>query len=93
MKKYIFPSVLMFLGLSLIVYGCVTNVKPGHGPPTNNCPYEGLECPNAKHYARGYQIELTQDSVLIYDGDRFVGGYLDTTGKGEIGQIFLKDNL
>lgn len=38
-----------------------------------------------------YQIELNDDTVLIYDHGRPVGGYI-TDGKQKIDSIFLNDN-
>lgn len=57
----------------------------------NNCPYEGLECPNAQKYARDYQISLTQDSIYIWDGDRQIS-VLPLEWNNQLGAILLKDN-
>ncbi len=89
MKQYILPSVLMFLGLSLIVYGCATNTKPVPEQTVNNCPYEGLECPNAERYARDYQLELLSDSTQIWDGERLVA---TVHYSASIDSVLLLDN-
>lgn len=41
---------------------------------------------------REYQIELSNDSVYIYDGNRYVGSALWQDGCN-IDSVFLKDNL
>jgi hypothetical protein len=63
-------------------------------PSANNCPYEGAECPNAKKYMREYQVEINNDSITIYDGDRVVGvAPWDSCGPNcAINNIFLNDN-
>lgn len=41
--------------------------------PAPKCPFEGNECPNAREAMRDYQIELWNDSTVIFDGERRVG--------------------
>lgn len=45
---------------------------------------------SSKYRPREYQIEINNDSILVYDGERFVGGC--EWGGGKIDSIFLKDN-
>lgn len=56
------------------------------------CQYEGLECPIIQGIQlRDYQIELSADSIKLYDGQRFVG----TTGFEEhcsLNCLMLEDN-
>ena len=59
----------------------------------NKCPYEGAECPNAQSYLRDYQIELHMDTVWLYDGDRLVGQFINSTPNSTLDSIILKDNL
>lgn len=42
---------------------------------------------------RDYQIELTQDSILIYDGERKVGSVKFTEYETPLDSLLLKDNL
>lgn len=58
----------------------------------SKCPYEGLECPNAKSLVRDYQIEIDQDSIYLYDGERFVGA-VKGESTGSLDSLMLKDNL
>lgn len=64
---FILPIIIVILfGMGL---SCESSKPPATG---SNCPYEGLECPNAERYARDYQLELLSDSTQIWDGDRLV---------------------
>lgn len=54
------------------------------------CPYEGAECPNAKVVMKDYQIELSNDFIIIYDGNRVVGTLKYETS---LGKMVLRDNL
>lgn len=92
MKKYIIPSIGFFIGLSLIVGGLVANKKPVN-ENENRCPYEGLECPNAQHYLRDYQIDLHIDTVWLYDGDRLVGRFINSTPNSKLDSLISEDNL
>lgn len=43
---------------------------------------------------REYQIELNNDTVEVYDGNRVVGKYIiDDKHKSPIDSIFINDNL
>lgn len=58
-----------------------------------NCTNSHL-CPNTIETLkrlRDYQIELHNDTVWVYDGDRPVGSYI-TNWKNQIDSIFLPDN-
>lgn len=59
------------------------------------CRYEGRECPNYNnckgHSMRDYQIDLHNDTVWVYDGQRLVERYV-TNWEGQIDTILLKDN-
>lgn len=48
---------------------CYTHYHNGQ-----ECRYEGAECPTIQFtFLRDYQIELLEDSFLIFDGKRYVG--------------------
>lgn len=59
------------------------------------CRYEGRECPDYAtckgHSMRDYQIDLHNDTVWVYDGQRLVERYV-TTWKGQIDSALLNDN-
>ena len=57
------------------------------------CRYEGAECPNVQRYLRDYQVEYHFDTVWIYDADRLVGSYIDSSYTSKMDSIILKDNL
>jgi hypothetical protein len=50
------------------------------------------DCPDFEHYMRDYQIQLHMDTVWIYDKDRLVGSFTNTTWNSQYDSIFLKDN-
>ena len=51
-------------------FSCKSKEMP---PAQPECPYEGLECPNAQLFRRDYQIAIDHDSLYLYDLDRKVG--------------------
>ncbi len=59
------------------------------------CRYEGRECPNYDnckgHSMRDYQLDLHNDTVWVYDGQRLVERYV-TNWKGQIDSVLLNDN-
>ncbi len=63
----------------------------------NECRYEGQECPNYNTCtghgvaARDYQIEVYNDTVWVYDGQRLVDRYI-SNWKGQIDTVLLNDN-
>lgn len=65
--------------------------------PINECRYEGRECPNYNNCTghgiapRDYQIEVYNDTVWVYDGQRLVERYV-TNWKGQIDSVLLNDN-
>lgn len=70
-KDYTLIALLFCFALAFIGSGAAC--KLGSRQHKNECPFEGLECPNAKEYVRDYQIDITNDSTYIYDGSRLVG--------------------
>ena len=93
MKKYLFPSILGFIGLSLITYGCLTNEPPIKKNVDNECRFEGAECPNVQHYLRDYQLEYHYDTLWIYDADRLVGTNIDTSVSGLNHGKFIEETI
>lgn len=52
------------------------------------CECDGLACPVN---GRDYQIEVYNDTVWLYDGQRLVGSYI-STWKNQMDTILLNDN-
>ena len=42
---------------------------------------------------KDYQIKLHMDTVWLYDGDRYVGSYINTKWDSQMDSLILKDNL
>jgi hypothetical protein len=55
------------------------------------CTYEGLECPNAQRYAGEYQMDITEDSLFVRQGDRHVST-LPWPAVGLLDSIIMADN-
>lgn len=53
------------------------------------CPYETTECPNAQVAMRDYQIEVLNNTIIVYDGPRIIGSLKFNTS---IGKMILRDN-
>ena len=53
------------------------------------CPYETTECPNAQAAMRDYQIEVLNNTIIVYDGRRLIGSLKFNTS---IGKMILRDN-
>lgn len=84
MKKVIIALPLVF------IIGCES--KPDN-TGENRCQYEGAECPNAQNYLRDYQIELHLDTVWLYDADRLVATFINTSWDSKLDSVIMKDNL
>jgi hypothetical protein len=93
MKKntdFTIPALLipLIIGVSVNLPGCYNN--------SNECRFEGLECPNANRVARSYQIGFAGergDTVQIFDGERLVGQYgTDFNNLSPLDSIILLDN-
>jgi hypothetical protein len=50
--------------------------------------------PNKATYKRDYQIEVTQDKMEVWDGDRLVGGlpFYDTSNITALDNLIILDN-
>lgn len=61
----------------------------------NGCRFEGAECPNVQYYLKDYQIELHNDTIKIFDGDRLVGTHIDKNYLHGVffDSLILADNL
>lgn len=74
-KHYLLIALLIPASIAILANlpGCSkAEIKP------TECPFEGLECPNALQFIRAYQVQLTGDSgqiVRVYDLNRIVGEY------------------
>jgi hypothetical protein len=84
-KKKDYTLLALFIPLVLAV---VCNL-PGCYSATPECPFEGAECPNAQAAMRDYQIQVTNDSLCLYDGFILVG---TVAIEGTIGKTILGDN-
>lgn len=87
-KDYTITALLFVFALAFIGSGAACKLTR---QPATECPFEGLECPNAQDAAREYQIELGMDSTYIYDGDRLVG-VLPYDSTQSFDKIMMKDN-
>ena len=95
-KDYTLTAILLVMGLAVLfnLPACYQSNKPS----SNECRFEGAECPNAQHYLRDYQLEYHNDTLWIYDADRLVGTHIDTSLDGInhgsfIDTTVLNDNL
>lgn len=50
-------------------------------------------CKNKNIPQRDYQIELSQDSIKVFDGERYVGGTKWEQKPTALDSVFLNDNL
>ncbi len=72
-------------------------IDPTHELCDGHCECDGLGCHLAANnnttsieLLREYQIELSMDSIIIYDGNRVVGSV--AYGNSPIDSVFLRDN-
>lgn len=91
---------MKFLALAVISVGTILFFvfsAPFYSPGTSGskklvgCPYEGGECPNAQRLMRDYQIDVHNDTVRVYDGERLVDSYI-TNWKGQLDSVIIGDN-
>lgn len=100
-EKIYFAICIISLAAIFFFMGCIfqdiKNTKERIAENKNCCSTYGL-CQNSLNAIKGmkdYQIELTNDSIMVFDGDRKVGTALwgDKDNHSEIEDIFLEDNL
>lgn len=48
-------------------------------------------CISEKHGGTDYQIEVYNDTVWVYDGDRLISAYI-TNWKNQLDSVLIKDN-
>lgn len=95
MKKLLLPSIIGFIGIVLIVYGCATNEVPVSKSIETECTYDKGECPNddCNNHTFEYSFDLEPDSIIVYNGNRLVGKVaINWERPSPLDSLLLKDN-
>lgn len=93
-KNYLLHALSIPFFAALVASGAFSGC--GESKSENiECRYEGRECPNYNtckgHFLRDYQIDLHEDTVRVWDGERLVDTYI-TNWENQIDTILLNDN-